>query len=152
MNKCLNCQKETNNPKFCSRSCAATYNNKKYPKRTPNKKCARCNNLITYNLKYCNDCKFKQGEDITLSKAIYHCHHKSSAFALVRSRARKIARDLNLNICQNCGYNKHVEICHRKPIADFDESTMLSVINHPDNLIALCPNCHWEFDHNQLDF
>jgi hypothetical protein len=26
MRKCLNCKQETDNPKFCSRSCAATYN------------------------------------------------------------------------------------------------------------------------------
>ena len=25
--KCITCQQETSNPKFCSRSCAATYNN-----------------------------------------------------------------------------------------------------------------------------
>lgn len=29
MNLCLNCGKETTNPKFCSKSCAACYNNKR---------------------------------------------------------------------------------------------------------------------------
>ena len=29
MNKCLNCGKKTKNNKFCSRSCSASYNNKK---------------------------------------------------------------------------------------------------------------------------
>jgi predicted HNH restriction endonuclease len=24
---------------------------------------------------------------------------------------------------------------------------MISEINKPENLIILCPNCHWEFDH-----
>ena len=32
MNLCLNCGKETTNPKFCSRSCSATFNNKKREK------------------------------------------------------------------------------------------------------------------------
>lgn len=30
---CLNCNNSTNNPKFCSRSCSASYNNKLFPKR-----------------------------------------------------------------------------------------------------------------------
>jgi hypothetical protein len=30
---CKNCDKETSNEKFCSRSCAACFNNKKFPKR-----------------------------------------------------------------------------------------------------------------------
>ena len=33
MNICFNCQKETINSKFCSRSCANSYNNKLKPKR-----------------------------------------------------------------------------------------------------------------------
>lgn len=33
MNKCLYCEKETDNPKFCSRSHSAIFNNKAYPKR-----------------------------------------------------------------------------------------------------------------------
>lgn len=35
MKNCIVCQKETGNPKFCSSSCAATHNNKMYPKRKP---------------------------------------------------------------------------------------------------------------------
>lgn len=34
MTKCKQCEKPTDNPKFCSRSCASSYNNHKYPKRT----------------------------------------------------------------------------------------------------------------------
>ena len=30
MVKCLFCGNETSNPKFCGRSCAASYNNKKF--------------------------------------------------------------------------------------------------------------------------
>ena len=28
---------------------------------------------------------------------------------------------------------------------------LISEINNIDNLIALCPNHHWEFDHSQLN-
>ena len=49
--------------------------------------------------------------------------------------------------CKNCGYDKHVEVCHIKSISEFDKTSLISEINSLDNLIYLCPNCHWEYDH-----
>lgn len=149
MNKCLNCQKETGNPKFCSRSCAAKHNNK-IPKRKKKKLCKLCVTPISSSLTYCSSCYKKRKElvDITLGEAIYKSHHKSSAFALVRSRARIVAKNNNMCSCEKCGYDKHVEIAHVKPISSFSNDTMLSEINSLSNLKALCPNCHWEFDHS----
>lgn len=49
--------------------------------------------------------------------------------------------------CLACGYTLHVNICHVKDIKDFDDDALMSEINHPDNLISLCPTHHWEFDH-----
>lgn len=145
---CLNCSKETTNKKFCSRSCSASYNNQKFPKRQKEGKCKRCNQPTNSYRSYCDKCK--PGNDITLGDAIYQKHHKSSAFALVRTRARTVLQLSNRNVCENCGYSKHVECAHRKPISHFHEDTLLSEINHEDNLLALCPNCHWEFDNNLL--
>lgn len=85
-------------------------------------------------------------EDTTLAEAIYTKHHKSSAYALVRTRARAVAKKLGLDSCEVCGYNKHVEIAHIRGISTFEGDTLLSVINARENLKALCPNCHWEFD------
>lgn len=53
--------------------------------------------------------------------------------------------------CHICGYSTKVEICHIKPVKDFPDDAILSEINSPDNLVALCANHHWEFDHNMLD-
>jgi predicted HNH restriction endonuclease len=89
-------------------------------------------------------------EDMTLSEAIYTKHHKSSAYALVRTRARAASKKLGLDKCQKCGYDKHVEITHAKGISTFEGHTLVSVINAPSNLMALCPNCHWEFDNLPL--
>ena len=50
--------------------------------------------------------------------------------------------------CELCCYDKHVEVCHIKPIGSFDGNTKISKINSYNNLILLCPNCHWEFDHD----
>ena len=147
MKKCVYCNIETNNPKFCSRSCAAKFTNKT-PKRKRTKTCKNCNAYIRSDVSYCTLCWKEQiiPNDILLSEAIYTKHHKSSAFALIRQRARKIASDNNMSVCENCGYSKHVEIAHILPISSFSLDTPLSVINDVSNLKALCPNCHWEFD------
>lgn len=147
-NNCLSCGSCTFNPKFCSRSCASTFNNKYHPKKK--KKpcyCVVCGSETTIRRKYCNNCR---NRDMTLKEAIYTMHHQSSAFALVRTRARAIAKKLGWIECIHCGYNKHTEIGHRKPIAEFPKHTLISEINTVKNLIPLCPNCHWEFDHGLL--
>ena len=148
MNSCKNCNKVTASPKFCSRSCSVSYNNRLNPKRKPESKC-ECGKPIKSGRKYCKVCN-TAGQDMKLRQAIYEYHHKSSAFALVRGRARSIAKCLNWSICSICGYDKHVEIAHRKPIASYPKDTLISEINNPKNLIALCPNCHWEFDNNMI--
>jgi len=118
------------------------------------KLCTNCNNAQIYpESKYCRSCSaILRGQvDKTLKDAIYEKLHKSSAFALVRSRARTKMREAGkLNSCMNCGYNKHVEVCHIVAISEFSEDTMISEINSEENLLALCPNCHWEFDHGML--
>lgn len=155
---CINCKKETNNPKFCSRSCSVSYNNKIQPKRKTKlyKTCCKCDALVTHKRKYCDYC-FKNyfipnkriPKDLTLKEAIYLRHHRSSAYALVRTRARTVIKNHSINKCQKCGYDKHIEACHIKSISSFSEDTLVSVINDINNLMALCPNCHWEFDHNE---
>ena len=90
----------------------------------------------------------KEAKDMTLKEAIYEKHHKSSAFALVRTRARAVAKKLGFTKCSKCGYDKHIEIAHIKSISSFSEEVMISVVNSKDNLIPLCPNCHWEYDNN----
>lgn len=50
-------------------------------------------------------------------------------------------------VCEKCGYNKHVETCHIQDIGSFDTDTLIKEVNVPENLALLCPNCHWELDH-----
>lgn len=53
--------------------------------------------------------------------------------------------------CVVCGYDKHYEVAHIKSVSSFDNSILISTINNIENLIALCPNHHWEYDNNKLD-
>lgn len=154
--KCLNCNNLTYNPKFCCLKCAAKYNNansinliKCRKKKT--KKCKTCNNLIYSSVTYCNECySIHQWDEQKLSELIYLNHHKSSTFAKIRSRARAIGKHLGFCKCMKCGYDKHFEVSHIKGLAEFSLDTEYKVVNHPLNLIALCPNCHWEFDNGKI--
>ena len=145
MVSCFNCDEPTTNPKFCSRSCAAKTNNTLIPKRiAKSNNCIRCGCQLKSGRTICDDCT---APDMTLEEALYKKHHPSSAAALVRSRARAATKHLD-KVCSHCGYSKHVEVCHIKAVSTFTLDTKLSVINDLSNLILLCPNCHWEFDHS----
>jgi hypothetical protein len=55
--KCETCGRETSNPRFCSRSCAATSNNFAFPKRKPEGECNRCWTTISRRKRYCEACQ-----------------------------------------------------------------------------------------------
>lgn len=155
MNNCLHCDKETTNPKFCSSSCSASYNNLLYPRRKPEGECKICATPISTRYTYCSSCKIhsKQYVDwsqVTLSnmtgKRAYQKHSR------VRELARKAYNKSNKpKICYNCGYDKHIEVCHIKAISSFSEDIPITEINSLENLLALCPNCHWELDYGNLE-
>ena len=72
-----------------------------------------------------------------------------------RSSIRKHAeltyfRSTKVKKCAICGYDKHIEIAHIKSVAEFDDSVTIAEINSIDNLIALCPNHHWEYDNGLI--
>lgn len=147
---CINCQTETLNPKFCSRSCAASFNNKIKPKREGKKRCKICNALTNSRSFYCNE--HKPFLDLSkLTKKDFQGKRKYQISSQIRELARNIYRKSDKpKYCINCGYNKHYEICHIHAIQSFSVDTPLSEINSLDNLIALCPNCHWELDNGLL--
>lgn len=132
--------------KFCSRSCSASFNNLRTPKRQKEGQCATCKTTINSSRKYCKKCLpavdwDKRTLKETQDKAKYQ----------VSARVRQHARQQMKNsgqpaICNRCGYDKHVEVSHVKAIKDFDPSTSISEVNNLSNLEYLCPNCHWEHE------
>ena len=72
-----------------------------------------------------------------------------------RSSIRRLAQNIYLDSkkpckCAICGYDKHIEVAHIKAVADFSDGSTLAEINSINNLIALCPNHHWEYDNGYL--
>jgi AraC-like DNA-binding protein len=74
-----------------------------------------------------------------------------SARTAIRKLADSIFKRSNKpRECAICGYNKHIEIAHIKGVSEFSDDSLVSEINDINNLVALCPNHHWEFDSGQL--
>lgn len=151
--KCLNCGAETNNPKFCSSSCSARFNNRAFPKRKRRSYfCKICGAETGYRRSYCPNCdptKPKSYDDVTIAEIRKQAKYQANSW--IRKLARRAyAAAKKPQCCSICGYSKHFEVCHIKPIQDFSEETPMSIVNHLENLAALCPNCHWEFDHGRL--
>ena len=161
-NVCLHCGKITTNPKYCSKSCSAKETNK-IPKRVLKRKCAHCDNIVrNYRSQLCEQhhqlsLKNKKEHIQNLTLADYYEResikrlHQSSKYAHVRGLARSWNKDLLSKCCNNCGYCKHVELCHIKALSKFPPTAKLSEVNAQSNLIQLCPNCHWEFDNGFID-
>lgn len=162
--KCSNCdalvnrlpsemRKSKSGNSFCSKSCAAVFNNKKHPKRCRTRRCDICNELIRSDSKYCSGCYRKKHylEDKTLEEATQRRKNDNNRYCQIRQISRKkYLQSDKPKCCQVCGYDKHIEICHIKDIASFSKTTIVSEINDLRNLIALCRNHHWELDHGHL--
>lgn len=151
---CHQCGTETTNPRFCSSSCAAKYNNHVYPKRAKRnqpKFCKKCSKPIEGRRVVCADCNPNLIDWSQRTIADIHRVAKYQVSSHIRERARRTYSKSGLPYtCRNCGYDKHVEICHIKAIKDYPVDTLVSAVNDISNLVALCPNCHWELDHGLL--
>lgn len=75
-----------------------------------------------------------------------------NARSTIQKEARKIYQNSDKpKQCIVCGYDKHYEVAHVKAVSDFSDDALISEINDEENLIALCPNHHWEYDNDGLD-
>lgn len=149
---CAECGTETTNPKFCSRSCAAAFNNRLNPRKIASPKyCKHCGKPIHGRRTTCEDCNPNIVDFNTRTLGEIQRTAKYQVSARMRDIARRVYAKSNLpRACRNCGYDKHVEICHVRSISSFPDDTPVAVVNDLCNLVALCPNCHWEFDHGLL--
>jgi len=176
---CLNCNSTFSTKdirqKFCGRSCAVTHNNKESPKKKAMKSisCKKCGDIVLlkpkkdggyYKRQYCDKCAITvrhetRGRNITpwelrTKEEVFSgsCNWQSARTA-IRKHANKIfSNSSKPKCCEVCGYTKHFEVCHIKAVSAFQGGAKLSEINAITNLVALCPNHHWEFDSGILTF
>lgn len=159
MRVCLTCNSELTGKytkKFCSTSCAAKYNNQLYPKRSSSKKYCTCGKEIRKRTVQCAECHNKQRANKVLSYTVGELKRAYRENALeLASKVRGYSKYYYLRsdkpkVCFNCGYSKHVEVCHIRAVSSFPDEATMAEVHHIDNLVALCPNCHWEFDNGLI--
>lgn len=164
MNICLNCQQETTNLKFCSRSCAATYNNHGIVRNKPKEReCSSCGAVFFRTSGnrsvLCESCRERFEPGFYQNKTLAEYHGLLSVKGKHRSWRNShicvLNRSWNKHLvscpCQNCGYDKYVELCHVRSISSFPGTATLGEVNAESNNLVLCRNCHWEFDNGLLD-
>lgn len=162
-NQCKYCNKTISIPeggnvyatrikKFCNSSCAASANN--ISKRTA---CVTCNKPIRrrstnkyYSEPHCFQCiTASNWANTTKGELFATCKTWQSARGYIRKLAVKIYRSSHKNqVCLICGYSdwRVLEVAHRRAVSDFPDTALLGEINNIDNLEALCPTHHTEFD------
>lgn len=165
---CITCQgelKRRDQKKFCSRSCAAKHNNKVTPKRKKAMRSQQCRGCLvviypnqnsTLNA-FCDECREQKKhhrngidrgertiEEVVIRKG-------TNKYDQIREHAYRIYKNERANpLCERCNYTRHIEICHIQSVPSFPLNTKLKVVNARENILFLCPNCHWEFDHEML--
>ena len=121
-----------------------------------NKTCLKLNNK-TLNYR-CNDLqlnidKFKMNLVHNKTKGeIFNqrCGWQNARSAIQKTARRVYEKSEKDKKCLICGYKKHYEIAHIKSVSSFENNVLIEEINNISNLVALCPNHHYEFDNNLL--
>jgi YHS domain-containing protein len=141
---------------FCNPSCA-----NKHRQKDRYRICELCGGKIyraKRGRKHCDNCKADVAESLlkipSLTKRELFNSRGSwqSARSAIRKDASRVYDQSNKEkACIVCGYDKAVDIAHRKPVSKFSDDTRVSEINDISNLAALCKNHHWEFDHGTLE-
>lgn len=139
---------------FCNQTCANTYNNS-ISKKDRTSCCNNCLKSFTKTKdKVSNTCSqlcyMELGMKQRLMKDVIK-RTDANKYDNIRQNARKYSKYFYPTNCMLCGYDKHYEVCHVKDLKNFTREETIYEINNKNNLIHLCPNCHWEFDHNQID-
>lgn len=130
---------------FCSQSCSGSYNNRirnldKPKKVKPIIKKELINSTTYYATNYTKDYLFSNSKNW------------QSARTTIRKHAALVFKESNRERrCSFCGYDKTIEIAHIKSVSSFSKDSLIKDINAIDNIIALCPNHHWEYDHGLIN-
>jgi len=131
--------------KFCNMSCAASFNNKKFPKRKRYKdaKCPNCGERTAHSRDtYCSSvCSGEYRRKEHIQKWIEDPATGTSPRGGLKPKIREYLLKQADYKCSECGWDKINPITNKSPL-HVDHVDGDAFNNHPDNLKVLCPNCH----------
>jgi hypothetical protein len=160
-NKCLTCDNSilpkprqrlfnVRQKKFCNNSCAASFNNRLFPKKKAAKKvCINCLQSFSppnQRIKTCSVCRPLRSKPRSLENT-----SRQEAGRVIIGKHAMRAMGNRAKVCAVCGYDRFVDVCHIKPVAAFSSQAKLKEINAPENLVYLCPNHHREYDRGLIN-
>lgn len=164
--------------RFCSKVCADDHTRKH---QHNNVQCAFCHTLFYMSdsrrvqsrtgTHFCGvKCK-NNAQRLSGISAIHLPHYGTSVYDVItkgdltdslgntgarkrihKDSLRKYDRSDRPKHCVYCWYDAHYEVCHIRAVSDFPPEALVSDINALSNLVALCPNHHWEFDNGKLQW
>ena len=145
MNTCKKCGEETKNPKFCSSSCAASFNNRGVRRHgTGAGVCTYCGSEKSTRVsKFCSiDCFHKYRKDDFLKKWLSgHIDGSKKTSSGVSTRIRKYLMEKQNHSCSKCGWCEINETTGKVPL-EINHIDGNWKNNKPENLELICPNCH----------
>lgn len=145
-NYCLECGKRIpHNKKFCNSSCAATYNNKRHPKRKRENicYCKNCGKELGSGQKsYCNNkCQKEYQYKTYIERWKDGLENGLIGKYALSGHIKKYIRDKFDNKCCVCGWHEISEFTKKVPL-EIHHIDGNYKNNSEDNLQLLCPNCH----------
>lgn len=109
-----------------------------------------CGKEVAYRTVRCRTCHGKRHREQAINRTVLEVKSENNSLRW-SDHVRMMARAIHsFKKCAVCGYGKHVEIAHIRPISDFPDSATIKEINDLNNVVGLCPNHHWEFDNGLL--
>ena len=141
---------------FCSRSCATSYNNRKFIKRPSEyTKCPQCGRKKDSKANRCHECRklntFKKVQEQPIKKYIRNGNSRIKYSSIRTWAAKALLIYGREKRCEICGYDIVVEVHHIKSIISFSEEDLMGDVNAKENLKYLCPNHHAMLDRGLLD-
>jgi hypothetical protein len=138
---------------FCGKGCATSWNNRHRPSRAlaqrPCETCPQCGGKRSDSSRngICRTCRKANRLAVleTTTVGELRAQYGTAAFhAKLRGLSRWAYK--GPMACRECGYDRHVDICHLRPVASFPPSATIAEVNAESNLAAFCPTHHWELD------
>lgn len=140
---CVFTPKPGSTGKYCTQSCAAQVNNRKFPKRKKQNKpnnCPECNKEISFYSEYCIDC-YQTARKDNLIKAWLNGTWRGGTDYSLSDIVRQYLLKINNYECSLCSFSGFHAL-DGKTILTIDHINGDGTDHRPDNVRVLCPNCH----------